>query len=87
MLNIFSTKTRTPQSSQALWYGGVVAGVVVTGLLSTVLWRRRVRALNLQPSPLERAEQLIESCETKLDSIEKAVAELKETKDSRDASA
>ena len=85
MLSIFQdSRNRKNQSSQALWwYGGVAVGVVATALVSTILWRRRVHALDLQPSPLERAEQLIESCETKLDSIEKAVAELKETKDSR----
>ena len=83
MFNVFQdSKTRNDRSSQALWYGGVAAGVIVTALFSTILWRRRVRALDLQPSPLERAEQLIESCETKLDSIEKAVAQLKDSQDS-----
>ena len=84
MFSIFQdSRNRNNSSSQALWwYGGVAAGVVATALVSTILWRRRVRALDLQPSPLERAEQLIESCETKLDSIEKAVAELKDSKTS-----
>ncbi len=82
MFSIFNdSRTRKNSSSQALWYGGVVAGVAVTALIAAILWKRRVRALNLQETPLERAEQLIESCEAKLESIEKAVAELKTSRE------
>lgn len=62
----------------ALLYGGIAVGVLVGAALSTYLWRRRVRALNLlNQSPLERAEQLIANCERKLESIEKKVENLK----------
>jgi hypothetical protein len=61
-----------------LLYGGVAIGVLAGAAISTYLWRQRVRALNLlNLTPLERAEQLIESCESKLESIENAFAELK----------
>jgi len=62
----------------SLLYGGVALGVLAGAALSTYLWRQRVRALNLlNVSPLQRAEQLISSCEGKLDSIERAVSDLK----------
>ena len=65
----------------SLLYGGVALGVIAGAAISTYLWRQRVRALDLlNVSPLERAEQLISSCEGKLDSIERAVAELKATR-------
>jgi len=65
----------------SLLYGGVALGVLAGAAISTYLWRQRVRALDLlNVSPLERAEQLISSCEGKLDSIERAVAELKATR-------
>jgi hypothetical protein len=51
-----------------------MAGAAIT----TYLWRQRTRALEmLNISPLERAEQIIASCEDKLDSIDRAVSELK----------
>ncbi len=57
----------------ALLYGGIAAGVLLGAALSTYLWRRRVRALNLlNLSPLERAEQMIANCERKLESIEQS---------------
>jgi hypothetical protein len=61
-----------------LLYGGVAIGVLAGAAISTYLWRQRVRALNLlNLTPLERAEQLIASCESKLETIESAFAELK----------
>lgn len=61
-----------------LLYGGVALGLLAGAAISTYLWRQRVRALDLlNLSPLEKAEQLIASCEGKLESIERAVAELK----------
>jgi hypothetical protein len=62
----------------ALLYGGVALGVLAGAALSTYLWRQRMRALNLlHTSPIERAEQLITSCESKLEAIERSVKELK----------
>jgi hypothetical protein len=64
--------------SSALLYGGIAAGVLVGAALSTYLWRRRVRALNLlNLSPLERAEQMLANCERKLESIEQSFESLK----------
>jgi len=62
----------------ALLYGGVALGVLAGAALSTYLWRQRMRALNLlHTSPIDRAEQLISSCESKLEAIERSVKELK----------
>ena len=58
--------------------GGVALGVVAGAAVATYLWRQKMRALDiLNVSPLERAEQLISSCEDKLDAIDRAVSELK----------
>jgi hypothetical protein len=61
-----------------LLYGGVALGLLAGAALSTYLWRQRVRALNLlHASPLERAEQIIASCENRLESIEHAIDDLR----------
>ena len=61
-----------------LLYSGVVLGVLAGAAISTYLWRQRVRALNLlNSSPLDRAESLIESCESKLEDLERAFEEMK----------
>lgn len=61
----------------ALLYGGLAVGLLAGAALATYLWRRRTRALDLlSVPPLERAEQLISSCESKLESIEHAIADL-----------
>lgn len=63
---------------EALLYGGVALGLIAGAAIATYLWRRRATDLHeLASSPLERAEQLIESCESKLESIEQAIADLK----------
>jgi len=67
----------TDSRALALWYGGVACGVLAGVVLSTFLWKKRLQALAEQLSPLERAEQLIENCEKKLESIEQSVADLK----------
>ena len=64
----------------AIVYGAVAVGVLAGAALSTYLWRQRSRALNLlNLSPLERAEELISNCESKLDDIERAFENLKGT--------
>ena len=61
----------------ALLLGGIAAGVLLGAALSTYLWRQRARALNLlNMSPLERAEQMISNCESKLEAIERSFADL-----------
>lgn len=66
------------ERSDALLYGGIAIGVVAGAALATYLWKQRVINLAaLSASPLERAEQLIESCENKLEAIESAITDLK----------
>ena len=67
---------RKSEHGGLLWFGAacVLAGAAV----STLLWRRRLRAVQAVASPLERAEELIANCERKLDTIEKSVADIKE---------
>ena len=64
----------------AIIYGAVAVGVLAGAAISTYLWRQRTRALNLlNLSPLERAEELISNCESKLEDIERAFENLKGT--------
>ena len=66
------------KTRDSLLISGVALGVVAGAAIATYLWRQKIRALDiLSVSPLERAEQLIASCEDKLDSIDRAVSELK----------
>jgi hypothetical protein len=66
------------QSKETILYGGIALGLMAGAAISTYLWRQRTRAMEmLNVSPLERAEQIIASCEDKLDSIDRAVSELK----------
>lgn len=63
----------------ALVYGGVALGLLAGAAIATWVWRQRVFASDLlNVSPLERAEQLIASCESKLESIETSFADLKQ---------
>jgi hypothetical protein len=68
---------RQPQS-HALLYGSVTLGVLIGVAVSAYWWRQRTRALNLQDSPFDRVEELIASCESKIEDIERAIEELKE---------
>ena len=72
------TPSRKHDRSHLLWYGGVAVGVLAGAAVSTILWRRRLRALQAAVSPLERAEELIANCERKLETIEQSVADLKD---------
>jgi hypothetical protein len=66
--------------NQALLYSGIALGVCVGAAISTYLWIQRSRALHLMDAtPFERAEQLINSCESKIEDIERSIEELKET--------
>lgn len=67
------------QPGGALLYGGVTLGLLASAALSVYLWKQRERALNLlQTTPFERAEELISSCEHKIEDIERAIEELKQ---------
>ena len=71
----------TSSKGAALLYGAVAVGVVAGAAISTYLWRQRVRALNLlNMTPLERAEEIIANCESKLEDIERAFENLKAEK-------
>ncbi len=67
--------------SETLLYGGVALGVLAGAALSTYMWRQRVRAA-LEKSPLDKADKMIESCERKLEHIEKMMSDLQAKADS-----
>jgi hypothetical protein len=61
-----------------LLYSGVALGLVAGAAISAYLWKQRTHALNLlHATPLERAEELIASCEHKIEDIERALDDLK----------
>jgi len=60
-----------------LIYGGVAVGIVAGAAISTYVWRKRVKAA-LDASPLQRADQMIDACEKKLEHIEKLMRDLQE---------
>ena len=63
----------------ALLYSGVTLGLLASAAISVYWWKQRERALNLlQTTPFERAEELISSCEHKIEDIERAIEELKQ---------
>jgi hypothetical protein len=65
--------------NNTLLYSGIALGVVAAAAVSTYLWIQRTHALNLlSATPFDRAEQLISSCESKIEDIERAIEELKE---------
>lgn len=69
---------RQNKNRDSFLVGGVALGIVAGATVATYLWRKKMQAIEiLNVSPLERAEQLIASCEDKLDSIDRAVSELK----------
>ena len=62
-----------------LLYGSIALGALAGVAVSAYWWRRHTRALNLlDPSPFDRVEELISSCEKKIEDIERAIEELKE---------
>lgn len=74
---------QVPESkrNETILYGGVALGVLVGAAVSTYLWRQHVRALNLlSVPPLQRAEELISSCESKLEEIERAFSDLQSSR-------
>ncbi|HEX8835034.1 MAG TPA: hypothetical protein VF719_12575 [Abditibacteriaceae bacterium] len=73
--------SRQPERNHALLYSGIALGVLAGAAVTTYLWMQRSRALNLlNASPFDRAEELINSCESKIEDIERAIEELKEAK-------
>jgi hypothetical protein len=73
--------THQNERNEALLYSGLALGLIAGAALATYLWKQRADGLALlNTSPLERAEQLIESCENKLESIEQAITDLRAKK-------
>jgi hypothetical protein len=69
------------QSKEIWLYSGLALGVLAGAAAATYFLTRRNGEFGMaSASPTERAEQLIESCESKLDSIERAISELKESR-------
>ena len=62
-------------TSEALLYGGITLGVLAGAALSTYVWRHKVRAA-LERSPADKADKMIESCERKLEQIERMMRDL-----------
>ena len=61
-----------------LIYGGVALGLLAGAAISAYWWKQRARASNLlNATPFERAEELITSCEHRIEDIERAIEELK----------
>lgn len=70
-------KSGQPIANEVLVYGGVALGVLAGAAISTYMWRARVRAA-LEASPGEKADKIIESCEKKLERIERLMREFSE---------
>lgn len=70
----FGGKRESEPANEILIYGGVALGVLAGAAVSTYMWRSRMREA-LDASPDERAERIIESCEKKLERIEKLMQE------------
>lgn len=60
-----------------LVFGAVILGVLAGVAASAYWWKNRVRAEILQATPLERVEELIASCESKIEDIERTIENLK----------
>lgn len=67
--------------ARTLIYSAVAVGVVLGAAVSAYWWKGRARALSLlQETPFERVEELIASCENKIEDIERTIQELKKSK-------
>ena len=77
--SVFGGKRENEPANEILIYGGVALGVLAGAAVSTYVWRSRVREA-LSDSPDERAEKIIESCEKKLERIERLMQEFGEKK-------
>ena len=75
----FGAKSGKEPINDVLIYAGVALGVLAGAAVSTYVWRSRVREA-LNASPDQRAEKIIESCEKKLERIEKLMQEFGEKK-------
>lgn len=65
----------TKDRSDVWLYGGLALGVLAGAAVSTYVWQKRVREA-LDKSPLDKADKMIESCERKLEQIEKMMRDL-----------
>jgi hypothetical protein len=78
---MFTTFNQRDNRKEELLYGGIALGVFAGAAIATYLWKRRTGEMGeASASPLVRAEQLIESCESKLESIERAISDLKSSR-------
>ncbi len=64
-------------ASRPYVFGAVALGVAAGVVASAMWWRNRVREEILQSTPLERVEDLIASCESKIEDIERSIENLK----------
>ena len=63
---------------QALLWSGITLGILAGAASATYLWMTRSRSNGLPELPLDRAEALIASCESKIQDIERAISDLKD---------
>ena len=63
---------------QALLWSGITLGMLAGAAAATYLWTTRSRSHGPPELPLDRAEALIATCESKIEDIERAISELKD---------
>lgn len=63
---------------QALLWSGITLGILAGAAAATYLWTTRARNGSQPELPLDRAESLIASCESKIQDIERAISDLKD---------
>ena len=78
-MDMAGDKRNGGSANEILIYAGVALGVMAGAAVSTYMWRSRVRAA-LDASPDRRADKIIESCEKKLERIERLMNEFNEKK-------
>ncbi len=65
------------RKNEGLLYTVLALGIIAGAALSTYLWRRRARNLELQSTPPERVEEMISDIDRKLADLERAFDDLK----------
>lgn len=73
----FAPRDSSSDASHTFVIGAVVIGVLAGAVASAYWWKNRVREEILQATPLERVEELIASCESKIEDIERTIENLK----------
>lgn len=75
--NEYSNRAMKHDAPRTLVISAVALGVLAGAVASAYWWKNRVREEILQATPLERVEELIASCESKIEDIERTIENLK----------